>query len=834
MSNNEYTPGQGADQGADTEKTSAATDFITRLTGDGLLTKRWVRETPKRKPTSIAYDQLSIFNAKMVPVTSLAELAGVLDNLNKHQAVIHGGLIGRAVGEVAKNIPRWLYPRGEDAPATIEEAPHYWTLLDVDGIPCPADLDPIAEPERAAAHVISLLPEEFHGAAHWWQLTGSAGFKPGIRMRLAFWMDRKLGGRDVKLWLAKVKGLDGSIYTAHQLIYAATPIFEDGVEDPVPRRSGICDGDVVSPPEMRPALDSNSKPERWGSPQSALRSYREWRAAIGDHPDGQGFFEPIKSAIGAWVRAKPTEDRAWLRADLEKAIRAASRDKALHPDAYIEHRVRDLDSAIADIVKREQAKPPPAWVEEMNKSYAVVRFGDKAVVANTSEREIRFSRKEAFFDLHANKFPPSTDEDEGERKTKAQLWWKHRQRREYISPGVVLEPSAPPKERPGALNLWRGFAVEAKKGKWSLMQAHILNVLANGNGDHAKYILDWMAYCVQHPEVPAQTALAFTGRQGGGKGVVWRTFCALFAPHSLHFSDQNQFTGKFNANLGKAVFVFLDEAIWGGDKTIIGKVRAMITEPTLQIEPKGIDSMTVPNRLSLVSCSNEAWSVPIGIGDRRWGAFKTNDRYAYGNCSDAEREAYFGPLYAEIENGGLEAMLYELLRRQVTAGGIRNLPNTEEKARLKSRSLDTTPLWLETSLQRGELADYAWGEDGLVIDKDAPFDDYEQFCKARGKRSETWSEWWAALREIFGDRVNTNHRQTDDNGKRGPRKYKFPPLKRCRELFDAYVGNEIGGSHWTPAPAVDARNNPDLRLVPLEDDLTAKEPLRFKVERMGT
>jgi hypothetical protein len=770
-----------------------------------------------------------------VPVSNLAELAGILDNLNKHQAVIHGGLIGCAVGELAKKIPRWLYPRGDDAPATIEETPHYWTLLDVDGIPCPEGLDPIAEPERGAAYVISLLPEEFHGAAYWWQLTGSAGFKPGIRMRLAFWMDRKLTGPDVKLWLSKVKGLDLSIYTANQLIYAAASVFEEDIEDPVPRRSGICDGDVVSPPELRPALDSNSKPEPWGSPQSALRSYREWRAAIGDHPDGQGFFEPIKSAIGAWIRANPTEDTTWLRADLEKAISTASRDKALHPDDYIELRVRDLDSAIEAVTQRERAKTPPAWVEEMNKSHAVVRFGDKAAVAHISEREIKFSRKEAFFDFHANKFPPSTDEDEGQRKTKAQLWWKHRQRREYIDPGVVFEPSATPKERPGALNLWRGFAVEPKQGDWSLMQSHILNILANGNETHAKYILDWMAYVVQHPEVPAQAALAFTGQQGSGKGVVWRSFGDLFAPHREHFYDQNQFTGKFNANLGKAVFVFLDEAIWGGDKTIIGKVRAMITEPTLQIEPKGIDSMTVPNRLSIVSCSNEAWSVPIGIGDRRWAAFETNDRYAYVNCSDAERESYFSPLYAELENGGLAAMLYDLLRREVTAGDIRTVPNTEEKARLKSRSLDATPMWLETCLQRGEMADYAWGKDGLVIDKDAPFPDYEQFCKARGKRPDTWTDWWGMLRKIFGKWLNPEYRGRDAKGNRLPRSYKFPALKRCRELFDTHVGNEIGGSHWMPAPAADAHTS-HLHLVPFEEeDLLAAENLQhFKVEQVRT
>jgi hypothetical protein len=148
MSNNEYTPEHEPDQGSGTEETAGTaappgTDFVTRLTGGGVLAKQWVRKTTKGKPTCIPYDRLSTFNARMVPVTGLVELAKVLDDLNQHQAVIHGGLIDREIGEPAKNIPRWLYPRGEDAPATIREAAHYWVLLDVDGIPCMEELDPI-------------------------------------------------------------------------------------------------------------------------------------------------------------------------------------------------------------------------------------------------------------------------------------------------------------------------------------------------------------------------------------------------------------------------------------------------------------------------------------------------------------------------------------------------------------------------------------------------------------------------------------------------------------------------------------------------------------------
>ena len=826
MSNFEYTAEQEPNQGSGPEETegaaSPATDFVTRLTCSGALTKQWVRETPKGKPTCIPYDA-SAFNARMVPITGLVELASVLDNLDQHQAVIHGGVIGHEIDEVVKCIPRWLYPRSEDAPATIREASHHWVMMDVDGIQCPDGLDPVAEPERAAAHVISLLPEEFYGAAHWWQLTGSAGFKPGIRMRLAFWMDRKLATSDVKIWLSKVKGLDLSIYTANQLVYAAPPVFHDGIEDPVPRRSGLVEGEVVIPPERRLALNGSKPDEPWGRPQRGLSTYREWRATIGDHPDGQGFFEPLKSAIGSWVRANPIEDTAWLRADLEKAIREAQRDPSLHDDAYIELRVRDLDQAIAAITERERAKPSATWVKEINRDYAVVQFGGKTVVAVTTEREIKFITKFAFFDMFANKFLPTTGEDDGMRPSKGPSWWKHRQRREYISPGVVFEPSATPKERPGALNLWRGFAVEPKKGDWSLMQDHILNILARGNAEHAKYILDWMAYCVQHPEVPAQTALSFTGLPGSGKGVVWRIFGELFAPHFRHFYEQNQFTGRFNANLGRSVFVLLDEAIWGGDKTIIGKIQAMITEPTLTIEPKGIDQMEVPNRLSVVSCSNEAWSVPIGIGDRRWAAFKTDDRYSYGVCDPTERKAYFKALYSQMENGGRAAMLYDLLRRKVSADDIRDVPNTEEKARLKSLSLRPTLMWLEMILQQGEIPPYdepPWTEEGLVIEKSLPFDSYKQFCSEHGKRPDPQHVWAKELKTVLGEAVEPEYRQRV-NGKLGQRKFRFAPLPVCRERFDRHVGNTPGGAHWPPYQAArEGEYRPShLRVVELDEPL---------------
>jgi gamma-glutamyl:cysteine ligase YbdK (ATP-grasp superfamily) len=77
---------------------------------------------------------------------------------------------------------------------------------------------------------------------------------------------------------------------------------------------------------------------------------------VGDHAAGNGFFQPIKSAVAAYIARHGSQvDTMWLRADLEEVIRRAPRDQVKHPDDYIEVRVDDLDPLISAIVGMEAA-----------------------------------------------------------------------------------------------------------------------------------------------------------------------------------------------------------------------------------------------------------------------------------------------------------------------------------------------------------------------------------------------------------------------------------------------------------------------------------------------
>src|ERR1019366_5543848 len=94
-----------------------------------------------------------------------------------------------------------------------------------------------------------------------------------------------------------------------------------------------------------------------------------------------------------------------------------------------------------------------------------------------------------------------------------------------------------------------------------------------------------------------------------------------------HNPNGDQLTGRFNASLGKSCAVFLDEALWAGDKKGEGVLKALITEPSFQLEAKFRDAIMVENRLRIMVASNNDWAVPAGIGDRRWFVLNVADTY---------------------------------------------------------------------------------------------------------------------------------------------------------------------------------------------------------------
>lgn len=123
----------------------------------------------------------------------------------------------------------------------FRDEPAHWLSLDIDGWDG-ASVDPAHRPEAAIAEWIEAhLPYEFHDVSAVWQLSASAGMKPGLRAHLWYWMDQPATGAQLKTWAKALGSVDPSFFENVRIHYTADPMFQ-GVDDPVTARLGRIDG----------------------------------------------------------------------------------------------------------------------------------------------------------------------------------------------------------------------------------------------------------------------------------------------------------------------------------------------------------------------------------------------------------------------------------------------------------------------------------------------------------------------------------------------------------------------------------------------------------------
>jgi Family of unknown function (DUF5906) len=431
------------------------------------------------------------------------------------------------------------------------------------------------------------------------------------------------------------------------------------------------------------------------------------------------------------------------KSPLNLALRTSKTDVAIIFDQVKQGK---LTPVTALMTLRDQGANIDALLAAMNENYAVVKYGGQTIVATILADDIGFMKVEDFHRMFANLFFDPIDGVLRKLKERiAQIgndvlsmtvgdfkdafgdvvsirrdpiklsrrWFEWKGRRQYLGRGVVFEPGGSLEISNDMLNLWRGFGIAPKSGVWSLMRAHIFNVVCLGNQELFEYVINWMAYALQHPDKPIGVAVAFLGPQGAGKGFVARTFGSFFGKHFVHITHGDQLTGRFNASLGTSCAVFLDEALWAGDKKGEGTLKALITEPTFQMEAKFRDPIMVENRLRIMVASNNDWAVPTGVGDRRWFVLNVADTYAGTKHRD-----YWTALYAEIENGGAAAMLHGLLAMDLSGFDVRAIPHTAAKAQQQAYSFRGPTAWLYDILQEGAIGQEKWNEAGLTISKD--------------------------------------------------------------------------------------------------------------------
>ena len=292
----------------------------------------------------------------------------------------------------------------------------------------------------------------------------------------------------------------------------------------------------------------------------------------------------------------------------------------------------------------------------------------------------------------------------------AEVWLHHPRGRQYEKL-VYAMPGALEQAGPRDYNGWQGFSVQPKAGNWELNRAHLIEVICSNDQEAYRWVMNWLAALVQLPGRHAWTALVLRGGQGIGKGhFADRMIGRLFGPQQyIHILGSGQLTAEFNEHLSGKVLIFADESTWGGDPRAASKLKGMITEDRVTINRKFLKMVDEPSHLHTMIASNNSWPIPIEHDDRRFTVLDVSE-------AKKQDQAYFGRLLAELDNGGLAALLDELLSINVNQSMLRIPLMNAAKAQVAINTMKPIERWWLELLERGTIGDGEWPDKILKQD----------------------------------------------------------------------------------------------------------------------
>lgn len=490
-----------------------------------------------------------------------------------------------------------------------------------------------------------------------------------------------------------------------------------------------------------------------------------------------------------WQQSPPTEYRfgslVHMAREVEPGWEPPSRRKVLvdpHAAAPFDEPTLKINGqhALPEALTKPTGASP---LIKLNDQYAVIGdVGGKCLVLGWVPSKVdetlkvpSFQSFKSFSERYASTYILTKRESKDgetieEPKQIGSYWLKWTGRRSYE--GIELEPLREAVLPGNVMNLWSGFAMAPASGAWGLMQRHIVEVLAGGDVEAARYIARFAAWAVQNPGERAEVALVFRGGKGSGKGTFANAVRRLFGQHGLQIFNSKHLVGSFNGHLRNCLLLFADEAFWAGDKQGESVLKGMLTESVLMIEQKGVDATQWRNRLHVIMAANADWVVPASHDERRYAVFDVSD----ARIGDRK---YFQALHAELRGGGLAAMLHDLQRMELGDWHPRDILHNEALRKQKERSMAPLQEWWVEILQLGRLPHH-------TIDNGIPVPHSVHSASLLNHARDTFSK----LRDLSPQALGRFLTSVGGDGRRTnmARQWSFPPLNECRAAWEKMYG----------------------------------------------
>jgi len=230
-------------------------------------------------------------------------------------------------------------------------------------------------------------------------------------------------------------------------------------------------------------------------------------------------------------------------------------------------------------------------------------------------------------------------------------------------------------------NLWRPFAFQdddmtAEHPDYDADGVQLwcdhLKILCNHEQPVFDYVVCWVAHSIQSPAIKPECMITLVSDEGIGKNIFTSSLSSIYgAGKKLETpTPERECWGSFNTPMAAAFLVVLSETDKRNSGGAEGKIKALITDPPLVINPKGKDQYTITSYHRLITNSNSADPTKTHKGDRRNLIIR---------CSDEKKgnEVYFATLTERLSRQNTLRSIYACLKAtNLTEWSFRKVPRT--------------------------------------------------------------------------------------------------------------------------------------------------------------
>ncbi|WP_306520670.1 primase-helicase family protein [Rheinheimera sp.] len=404
----------------------------------------------------------------------------------------------------------------------------------------------------------------------------------------------------------------------------------------------------------------------------------------------------------------------------------------------------------------------------MNDKFAHVTMGGKHQVISTGfdGRNIESYQYESLTEFK-NRFlhlPTIAGMNQGE------AWQKWPGKR-YYSEGLAFCPN-PAKCNPHQYNLFRGFAIKPVAGTVEPFIQHVTQVVCAADLQSAKYVLQFFAHMLQKPDEKPSVAIVMKSIEGTGKGALMQPFLNICGEYAAATNGAYQVTGRFNSVVGNKLLIFSDEVDLTDAKSA-DKLKALISEPTVMIERKGLDATPVGSYTRFVFASNMDTVLKAGSRERRYLVLEPSPDLA-------QDKDYFDRYFAWLNNNGAAHLMHYLLNLDISDFDPRKAPSTQALLDEKLASLPMPLAFMYEELGKDKPFN------GMVRPEPKDIQSmFSVFLENNGER-QTAAQMRSSLGKLFKDL------QIKSVGRAGRGQvYDFSDMESIKQSFARRIGQSV-------------------------------------------